>query len=39
MNIGEEEEPMEYPEPVAPDKKVVREPSPQVAPAEAPVPA
>ncbi|HWI68709.1 MAG TPA: hypothetical protein VNS88_10050 [Nitrospiraceae bacterium] len=37
MNIGEEEEtPVEYPEPVAPGKKTVREPSPQVVPVEEP---
>jgi hypothetical protein len=36
MNIGEEEDPMEYPMPVAPGKKVVHEPSPQVAPVEEP---
>lgn len=37
MNIGEEEQPMEYPEPVAPGKQnPIHEPSPQVAPVEEP---
>lgn len=35
MNIGEEDQPMEYPEPVAPGKQnPIHEPSPQVVPAE-----
>ena len=35
MNIGEEEEAVEYPMPVAPGKQTpIHEPSPQVVPAE-----
>lgn len=37
MNIGEEQEEQEYPEPVAPGKQnPIHEPSPQVAPIEEP---
>lgn len=37
MNIGEEQEEQEYPEPVAPGKQnPIHEPSPQVAPVEEP---
>lgn len=37
MNIGEEQEEQEYPEPVAPGKQnPIHEPSPQVVPAEEP---
>lgn len=40
MNIGEEEEAKEYPMPLAPGKEApIHEPSPQIAPVEAPVPA
>ena len=40
MNIGEEEEAVEMPEPVAPGKQApIHEPSPQVAPVAEPVPA
>jgi hypothetical protein len=34
MNIGEEEEAIEVPIPLAPGKQPIREPSPQVVPAE-----
>jgi hypothetical protein len=37
MNIGEEEEaPVEYPMPLAPGRKTVQEPSPQVEPVKEP---
>jgi hypothetical protein len=39
VNIGEEEEPMEYPIPLAPGQQPVHEPSPQVEPVQVPEPA
>lgn len=39
MNIGEEEEAIEMPMPLAPGQKPVHEPSPAVEPAQVPEPA